>query len=382
MTFLIVGTGFSGAVHARSLAEAGYKVLVIDERSHIGGNCHTERDPLTGVMVHKYGPHIFHTDKEHVWNYIRRFGEMVPYTNRVKAIARGRVFTLPINLLTINTLFNRTFSPDEAKSFINSIRVQFNHDPANFEEKALSLFGREIYEYFFYGYTKKQWGCDPRDLPASILTRLPVRFNYDDNYFFHEFQGMPKEGYTSIIKNILQHRNIEVRLDCKCEEISDRFVHTFYSGPLDRYFKFKLGRLGYRSLSFEAERYNGDYQGTAVVNYCDEEVPFTRISEHKHFSPWENDIVEGSIYFREYSKFCGPDDIPYYPIRLVEEKRMLSQYIEIAEQSNGVTFIGRLGTYRYLDMDVCIDEAMNASASVLGLLKEHRPLPAFFHRPL
>jgi len=378
----LVGAGFSGAVIARELAEAGFACLVIDERPHVAGNCHTERDAETGVLVHRYGPHIFHTGDERVWAYINRFGEMVPYVNRVKTTIGGRVYLMPINLHTINQFFGMAMRPEEARAFIAEKARTDITEPQNFEEQALAFVGEEIYRAFFYGYTKKQWGMEPRELPASILKRLPLRFNYDDNYFNHPHQAMPREGYSAIVANILDHPGIELRLNCRFEDLDEQFAHVFYSGPLDRYFGHALGRLGYRTLDFEPIRAEGDYLGTAVMNFGDEEVPWTRIAEHKHFSPWEAGALERTICFREYSRACGPDDIPYYPIRLVAEKAMLGRYVERAEAESGVTFVGRLGTYAYLDMDVTIGRALETVDAVLPMLRAGRTPPVFVHRPL
>ncbi|QDH16983.1 UDP-galactopyranose mutase [Swingsia samuiensis] len=381
MRFCIVGAGFSGAVIARHLSEQGYKVLLLDERSHIAGNCHTERDEKTGVMVHCYGPHIFHTADQRVWDYVQRFGKFRPYTNRVKAISQGRLYTLPVNLLTINQFFNKTMSPLEARAFIEEKADKSIQEPKNFEEQALSMIGHELYEAFFHGYTKKQWGLEPKELPAAILKRLPLRFNYDDNYFNHPYQGMPENGYSEIVKNILNSNNIEIRLNTKFEDVEEEFQHVFYTGPIDRYFDFSLGRLGYRTLDFERIETVGDYQGAAVINYCDQQVPFTRISEHKHFAPWEADSLEKTVAFREYSRLAEPKDIPYYPIRLVDEKTMLDNYISLAKNTSGVSFLGRLGTYRYLDMDITISEALKACDQLDDLLSKKLKIPTFFIDP-
>ena len=377
----IVGAGFSGAVLARELAEAGCKVDVFDTRPHVAGNCHTARDALTEVMVHTYGPHIFHTSNEKVWDYIRRFGEFVPFVNRVKAITGGRVFSLPLNLLTINQFFGKTFSPAEAEAFFREVGDSSIESPANFEEQALHLMGRDLYEAFFKGYTTKQWGMSPSALPASILKRLPVRFNYDDNYYASRYQGIPREGYTAVVENLLAHPDIRVHLGMRFERsYSSDYDHVFCSGPIDAWFGYDEGRLGYRTLDFVREDHSGDYQGNAVVTYGDLSVPWTRISEHKHFAPWESH--EKTMVFKEYSRFCEEADTPYYPIRLVAEKTLLSRYVERARREAKVTFVGRLGTYRYIDMHVTIAEALDTAQRFKDGMGTDRPMPAFVVDPL
>lgn len=359
MDFLVVGAGLSGAVLGRGLAQAGHKVTVIDSRTHVAGNCHTERCPDTGVLVHVYGPHIFHTDDAEVWDYVNGFARFMPYRNRVKSTVGGSVYSLPVNLHTINQFFGKTMRPDEARAFIEQTQADTSiTDPQSFEEQALRFVGRDLYDAFFRGYTEKQWGCSPTALPASILKRLPLRFNYDDNYFAHQFQGMPEQGYTAMVDAILKHDNIDVHLKTPfTSKQGERADHVIWSGPLDSYFGYRLGRLGYRTLDFERFTEQGDYQGCAVMNYGGRDVPFTRITEHKHFAPWE--IHDGTVCYREYARACGPDDIPYYPIRLVEEKTLLGQYEALAKAEKNVSFMGRLGTYRYLDMDVTIREALD-----------------------
>jgi UDP-galactopyranose mutase len=381
MRFLMVGAGLSGAVIGRHLAEAGHAVTVVDSRSHVAGNCHTERDAQTGVLVHVYGPHIFHTDDAGVWEYVNRFETFLPYKNRVKTISGGQVYSLPVNLHTINQFFGRTMGPDEARAFIESQADTSITDPQTFEEQALRFVGPQLYEAFFKGYTQKQWGCHPRELPASILKRLPVRFNYDDNYFFHRFQGMPQDGYTAMVGRILDHPGIDVHLGTRfVREEAGRWDHVFYAGPLDGWYGYDAGRLGYRTLDFERFIHDGDFQGTAVMNYGEVSVPWTRITEHKHFAPWEEHA--GSVCYREFSRACGPDDIPYYPIRLVEEKTLLAEYVARAREERNVTFVGRLATYRYLDMDVTIREGLNCAAATLEAMATARPLPVFSASPL
>ncbi len=378
---LLVGAGLSGAVIGRALAEAGHDIEVIDKRPHVGGNCHTERDADTGVMVHVYGPHIFHTDDREVWDYVNRFARFRPYRNRVKTTSGGTVYSLPINLHTINQFYGKALRPDEARAFIAEQADRTITDPQTFEEQALAFVGRDLYEAFFKGYTLKQWGVHPRDLPASILKRLPVRFTYDDNYFFHRYQGMPEQGYTALTEAILDHPSIRLRLNAEyTPDMAGEADHVFWSGPLDGYFGYRLGRLGYRTLDFERFTHTGDWQGCAVMNYADADVPWTRITEHKYFAPWESH--EGSVLYREYSRACTPDDIPYYPIRLVAEKSLLAEYVALAQATPGVTFVGRLGTYRYLDMDVTIREALDTAALFLDRRRAGKPMPAFAVTPL
>lgn len=379
--FLMVGAGFSGAVIGRTLAEAGHEVTVVDSRPHVAGNCHTERCTETGVLVHIYGPHIFHTDDAEVWDYVNHYATFLPYKNRVKTISGGQVYSLPINLHTINQFFRATMNPAEARAFIEAQADTSITDPQTFEEQALRFVGPALYEAFFKGYTQKQWGCQPSELPASILKRLPVRFNYDDNYFFHRFQGMPENGYTALVGRILDHPGITVQLNTRfSRDQAGNYDHVFHAGPLDGWFDYDLGRLGYRTLDFERFTHAGDYQGCAVMNYGEVAVPHTRITEHKHFAPWENHA--GSVCYREFSRACEPGDIPYYPIRLIKEKTLLADYAARAETEENVTFVGRLGTYRYLDMDVTIREGLDCARATLAHLANGTRLPAFSTRPL
>jgi len=376
---LCVGAGFSCAVIARKYAEQGHKITVIDSRENVAGNCYSKRDKETDILVHTYGPHIFHTDDKEVWDYVNQWVEFKPYTNRVKTTSQGAVFSLPINLHTINQYFGKTLSPTEAKAFLESQADTSIVDPQTFEEQAMRFVGKDFYEAFFKGYTQKQWGVHPSTLPASILKRLPVRFNYDDNYFNHKYQGMPVNGYTEIVEKILDHENIEVKLNTTFDKTMEvEFDHVFYSGPIDAYFEYQHGRLGYRTLDFKQEVHDGDYQGTAVMNYGDVEVPYTRITEHKYFSPWESH--DKTVIYKEYSRLADEQDIPYYPIRFAggEGIEQLSQYVELAKSQSKVTFVGRLGTYRYLDMDVTIREAMTVAEKSLQALENGKAVSAFF----
>jgi UDP-galactopyranose mutase len=375
--FLIIGAGFSGAVIAHELAKSMECELDIwEEKLHVAGNCYTSRDEETGIMVHRYGPHIFNTDKKEIWDYINQFIQIKPIIHRVKAVANGDVYSLPINLHTINQFFKKTFSPEEAKVFLQS-QAEAIKDPKSFEEQALSLIGRDLYKAFFYGYTKKQWGCEPSELPASILKRLPVRFNYNDNYYNNEFSGIPIEGYTPFVEKLLNHKNVHVALNRKFDPSDDisNYNHVFYTGPIDAFFNYKHGRLGYRTVLFEPFVKEGDYQGTSVINYCDEKVPFTRITEHKHFTPWENH--EKTICFKEFSKETSGSDLPFYPKRLAKDKTLLYKYREEANSLKNISFLGRLATYRYMDMHHVISEAINFSKIVTSAFSSNKMIPAF-----
>jgi len=376
--YLIIGAGFSGTVLAHQLCNTiDCSIDIWDERDHIGGNCHTKRDAQTGIMVHQYGPHIFNTDKKEIWDFVNSLVEFKPYVHRVKAMSNGKVYSLPVNLHTINQLFEKSFTPAEAKAFLETLADTSIVDPQNFEEQALRFIGKELYEAFFYGYTKKQWGCEPTELPASILKRIPVRFNYDDNYHNNIYTGIPVDGYTAVIEKLVQHKNISITLNKKFDSLTDvsGYDHVFYTGPIDAYFNFKYGRLGYRTVTFEAHYADGDYQGVTQMNYCNVDVPYTRITEPKHFTYWEQH--DKTIYFKEFSKETEPADIPYYPKRLAADKTLLLQYRADAEQLSNVSFLGRLATYRYMDMHHVIGEALQYAQSYLQTLAANTKAPVF-----
>ncbi len=376
--FLIIGSGFSGCVLARQLAtQLDCTIDIWDERSHIAGNCHTQRDEQTGVMVHQYGPHIFNTDKKEIWDYVNTFVEFRPYVHRVKANRKGKIYPLPVNLQTINQFFDKSFNPAEARAFLATLGDASITDPKNFEEQALYFIGRELYEAFFYGYTKKQWGCEPTVLPASVIKRIPVRFNYDDNYHTNTFTGIPVDGYTAVMQQMINHPAISVTLNKKFkpEDDTSAYKHVFYTGPLDAYFHHEYGRLGYRTVTFEQFYAKGDYQGLSQMNYCDVDVPWTRITEHKHFTPWEQH--EQTICFKEFSKETTEADIPYYPKRLMADKALLLQYRAKAEMLEGVSFLGRLATYRYMDMHHVIGEALDFASRFIPAWKEKQRPPVF-----
>jgi UDP-galactopyranose mutase len=371
----IVGAGFAGSVLARALADmGGYTIEVLEERDHVAGNCHTYRDTDTGIMIHAYGPHIFNTSRKDVWDYITSWGRFGAYTNRVKAVTTRGVFSLPLNLLTINQFFQKRFTPEEARVFVASLGDTSIGEPANFEEQAMKMMGRELYENFFKGYTTKQWGVDPSHLPASILKRLPIRFNYDDNYYDQQYQGIPVDGYTAIVERILDHPSIRVTLNTRFERAAAaEYDHVFFSGPVDQWYARQEGPLRYRSLVFERSQGIGDHQGNPVINYCDKDVPYTRVAEHKHFAPWEKH--EGTVWFREFSKATTDADVPYYPMRLDKDKDVLTAYADLLKGENAVTFIGRLGTYRYLDMHVVIGESLDLAEQIHKIGNDTRKWP-------
>ena len=377
--FLIVGAGFSGAVLANQLAaQLDCIINVWDERGHVAGNCHTKRDAETNVMVHEYGPHIFNTDKKEIWDFVNNFVEFKPFINRVKANYKGNIYSLPVNLHTINQFFKKTFGPEEAKAFISELGDKNITDPQSFEEQALKFLGNDLYKAFFYGYTKKQWGCEPSELPASILKRLPVRFNYNDNYYNNIYQGIPVNGYTELVEKLLDSPKINILLNKKFQYSDDllaQYDHIFYTGPIDAFFDYKFGKLGYRTVTFEKHTADGDYQGNAVINYCDETVPYTRVHEHKHFAPWEQH--DKTVYFKEFSKETTENDIPYYPKRLDPDKKILAAYRTEALKSSNISFLGRLATYRYMDMHHVIGEALDFAGIFLQSVTTGSTAPVF-----
>jgi UDP-galactopyranose mutase len=292
-------------------------------------------------------------------------------------MSAGKVYSMPVNLHTINQFFNKSLTPQEATLFLENLADKSITEPNNFEEQALKFIGRELYEAFFYGYTKKQWGCEPSELPASVLKRIPVRFNYDDNYHNYLYTGIPVNGYTELFEKLIDNSRIQLTLNKKFISLDSYpgYDHVFYTGPVDAYFNHKYGKLGYRTVTFKSFVEDGDHQGTAQMNYCDEKVPYTRVTEHKHFAPWEKH--DKTIYFIEYSKETTDTDIPYYPKRLETDKELVSLYRDEAENLDGVSFLGRLATYRYMDMHNVIAEAINF-ASLFVDAKQHNVKPPVF----
>ncbi|MCU6278381.1 UDP-galactopyranose/dTDP-fucopyranose mutase family protein [Enterobacter quasiroggenkampii] len=365
MTFppvFIAGAGLAGSTVARLLAEKGARVTVYEARDRVAGNCYDLRCPQTGVRVHQYGPHIFHTADEAVWAFVNRFARFIPYHHRVFTTARGQVWSLPVNLLTLSQFRGQAMDPQEARRWLATLAIGAEQPAKNLEARGLQLMGRALYDTFFRGYTEKQWGCPAAELPAAILNRLPFRFDFSDGYFSHPYQGMPENGYTDLIQTILDHPGITVITGSPMSPAQARDIreegHLFWTGPLDAYFHHDAGRLRYRTLDFVREVVPADWQGCAVMNYADPDIPWTRITDHARLSPWEHH--EKTVIYREFSREAGLEDIPYYPVRLAGENALLGQYEARARQERNVTFLGRLGTCRYLDMDATIAQAMQA----------------------
>ena len=363
---IVVGSGFFGLTIAeRCASDLGLRVLVVERRHHIGGNAYSEPEPETGIEVHRYGAHLFHTSNEQVWEYANRFTAFTGYQHRVFSIYKGRVYPLPINLATICEYFGAAMSPGEARALIAEQAAEVKAGQAtNLEQKAVSLIGRPLYEAFIRGYTFKQWQTDPVDLPPEIITRLPVRYTFNNRYFSDTFEGLPADGYTAWLERMAGHPNIEVRLDTDFSGLradAAGSVPVVYTGALDAYFGYAAGDLGWRTLDFELEVLaTGDFQGTPVMNYADADVPFTRIHEFRHFHP-ERDWYpkDKTVIMREFSRFAGRGDEPYYPINTAADRERLLAYREMAGREPGVLFGGRLGTYRYLDMHMAIGSALS-----------------------
>jgi UDP-galactopyranose mutase len=364
---VVVGSGFFGlTVAERAATELDKRVLVLERRSHIGGNAYSEAEPETGIEVHRYGAHLFHTSNQRVWEYVNRFTSFTGYQHRVFARVGEQVYAFPLNLALINQFFGHSHTPDEARALIAEQAGEIDtKDAANLEEKAVSLIGRPLYEAFVKGYTAKQWQTDPTELDASIITRLPVRYTFDNRYFNDTFEGLPVDGYTAWLEKMADHPNIEVRLDVDYFAVRDAIpagTPTVYTGPLDRYFDFAEGALSWRTLDFEMEVVpTGDFQGAPVVNYNDVEVPYTRILEFRHFHPEREYPTDKTVIVREFSRFAEPGDEPYYPVGTADDRAKLKRYRELARKeavNANVVFGGRLGTYKYLDMHMAIGSAL------------------------
>jgi UDP-galactopyranose mutase len=361
---VVVGAGFFGATIAeRAAREAGAKVVVLDKRGHIGGNSFSRLDEQTGIEIHPFGTHIFHTNSENVWRYIQRFTEFNDYRHRVFTISRGQAYSMPINLGTICTYFGRAMTPDEARNLIErEVQAQGIVSPKNLEEKAIHSIGHSLYKAFIEGYTWKQWQTDLRALPAEIITRLPVRLNFNDRYFSDKYEGIPLDGYGEVFRRMLTHPNIEVVLDTDYFDVVDLIspnALTVYTAPIDRFYGFQEGPLGWRTIDLEWQVVpTGDFQGTAVMNYADAEIPYTRIHEFRHLHPERSYDRDRSVIAREYSRFAAHGDEPYYPINTLEDKAKYQRYAQRARKEPRTMFGGRLGTYRYLDMHQAIGAAL------------------------
>jgi UDP-galactopyranose mutase len=362
---VVVGSGFFGLTIAERCAnELGLEVLVLERRPHLGGNAYSEPDPETGIEVHVYGAHLFHTSNEKVWEYVNRFTSFTSYQHRVFANYQGQVYSFPMNLALINQFFGKSHTPDQARALIAEQASEIaTADATNLEEKAISLIGRPLYEAFVKGYTAKQWQTDPTQLSADIITRLPVRYNFDNRYFSDKHEGLPVDGYTAWLNRMAEHPNIEVRLETDFRDHREEYVGkvpVVYTGPVDEYFGHSQGRLSWRTVDLEAEvKHVDDFQGCAVMNYNDQSVPYTRIHEFKHFHPERTYLPGKTVIVHEYSRFAGEDDEPYYPINTAEDRAKLLEYRELAKREPMVLFGGRLGTYKYLDMHMAIGSALS-----------------------
>ena len=367
--FLIVGAGLYGAVFAREAAKRGKTSLVIDRRPHIAGNVYTEK--TEGINVHKYGAHIFHTNNKEVWDYLQQFASFNRFTNSPVANYKGELYSLPFNMYTFNKMWG-VITPEEAMEKIAEQRAEIKGEPQNLEEQAISLVGRDIYEKLVKGYTEKQWGRDCRELPAFIIKRLPVRFTFDNNYYNALYQGIPTGGYTKMVANILNDPRITVRTGTdffEHRELAKQAERTVYTGPIDAYFDYSLGYLQYRSVRFENETLNiPNFQGNAAVNYTDRETPWTRIIEHKWFEFGRDENgneLPKTVISKEFSSEWKPGDEPYYPVNDEKNSALYEKYRALAEKETKVIFGGRLGEYRYYDMDQVVEAALEKAKEVL-----------------
>ena len=370
---IVVGSGLFGlTVAERAASQWGKNVLIVERRPHLGGNAYSEAEPETGIEVHKYGAHLFHTSNKRVWDYVNQFTDFTGYQHRVFAMHNGTAYQFPMGLGLINQFFGKYYSPEDAKKLIQEQAAEINsEDATNLEEKAISLIGRPLYEAFIRDYTAKQWQTDPKELPAGNITRLPVRYTFDNRYFNDTYEGLPVDGYAAWLNNMADHELIEVRLNTDWFEVRDQIradnpdAPVVYTGPLDRYFNYEEGTLGWRTLDFETEVLDiPDFQGTSVMNYNDAEFPYTRIHEFRHFHPERADVYpkDKTVIMKEYSRFAEGDDEPYYPINTPDDREMLLKYRERADKETAdhkVFFGGRLGTYQYLDMHMAIASALN-----------------------
>lgn len=378
---VVVGSGLFGLTIAEQAASRwGLRVAIVERRSHLGGNAYSEIDPETGIEVHKYGAHLFHTSNERVWEYVNRFTSFTSYVHRVWTTVDGVVYPMPVNLGTINQFFSAAYGPDEARALIAQQAAEVDgQEITDFESKGVSLVGRPLFEAFFKNYTAKQWQTDPKDLPASIISRLPVRYNYDSRYFNDKYEGLPVDGYTAWMERMVASDLIDVYLDTDFFDPENPLnkaavvgkVPVVYTGPVDRYFDYSAGDLSWRTVDFEKEVVDtGDYQGCSVMNYGDIDVPFTRIIEFRHFHPERDYQDKKTVIFREFSRFADHGDEPYYPVNTAQDRERLEQYRELMKKEDRVFFGGRLGTYKYLDMHMAIASALTMLDNELAPLFE------------
>ena len=367
---VVVGSGLFGLTIAEQAAtELGLKVVLLDRRSHIGGNAYSENEEQTGIEVHRYGAHLFHTSNERVWEYVNRFTGFTNYVHRVYTRHNGIVYPMPINLGTINQFFNAAYSPAEAKELIAEQAGELaGTDPQNLNDKGISLIGRPLYEAFIKHYTAKQWQTPPEELPASIISRLPVRYTYDNRYFNDKYEGLPVDGYAAWLERMAAHENIDVRLNTDFFSGDHEYsrekvlgqIPVVYTGPVDRYFDYAEGDLSWRTIDLEEEVLPiEDFQGCSVMNYPDADVPFTRIHEFRHFHPERDYTKDATVIMREYSRFANKGDEPYYPVNTSVDREKLLKYRDLAKGEQNVLFGGRLGTYKYLDMHMAIGAALS-----------------------
>lgn len=374
---IVVGSGLFGSVIAEQASRAGYRVAVIEKRDHIAGNCYSKDDPETGINVHQYGPHIFHTSNQRVWDYINQFTEFNSYRHKCRIQVGNQRYSMPINLDTINSFYNTNYTPAEAQEFLDRMTAPYKQaEPTNFQEQAMALIGPELYHAFIRGYTLKQWETDPLQLPASYARRLPVRTNYNDRYYNDTYEGIPVGGYTPIFERMLTHENIQVFLDTNwfdVQHLRQPGQLVVYTGPIDLYYKYCYGRLNWRTLDFEFQRHTvGDYQGITQVNYGDTEVPHTRIIEHRHFHPERKDYpADKTILGVERSRLASGDDTVYYPVNTPEDKLRYEKYRALADAEPNTIIGGRLGEYMYYDMHQVIGSALaNWKNKIQAILQE------------
>ncbi|MEO9220430.1 MAG: UDP-galactopyranose mutase [Mycobacteriaceae bacterium] len=375
---IIVGSGFFGLTIAeRAATQLGKRVLVLDRRHHIGGNAYSEAEPETGIEIHKYGAHLFHTSNQRVWDYVNQFTAFTGYIHHVFTVFKDQAYSMPVNLATMCAYFGRYLTPTQARALVAEQAAEIDgKEAANFEEKAVSLVGRPLYEAFFRGYTAKQWQTDPTELPAAIISRLPVRYTFDNRYFNDTYEGLPADGYTAWLENMAADERIDVHLNTDWFDVRDELVAAnpaapiVYTGPLDAYFDNAEGELGWRTLDFEQEVLPiGDFQGTPVMNYADTDIAYTRIHEFRHFHPERDYPKDKTVIMREFSRFAESGDEPYYPINTAEDRAKVKAYRQLAQaetERNHVLFGGRLGTYQYLDMHMAIASALSMFDNTLA----------------